>query len=386
MNVPKQPVYLDYAASTPVSDVVFRAMKPYFSTQYANPSALHTKGQNARGAIDKARADIAELLSCAPQEIIFTSGATESVNTIIHSAVMTGEKTNKRAHIITTEIEHSSTLIACAEARENGAEVDYIKPEKNGIIDPKKIQEKIRENTVLVSVMFVNNEIGTIQPIGAIGEILKNNPNIIFHTDAVQAGYHYELKPRDLNADAMTLSSHKIYGPKGAGLLYIKDKTPFRPLILGGSQEDKRRGGTENTPAIVGFATALKEAKKTREKEGARQKRLRDILIDGLLKNKNIDLNGSREQRVANNVNIEIKGIPANAFIPYLDDKKIQISGGSACDSGAPLPSHVVLAIGKNSSQAKSSARITLGAQTKEKDILYVIETINNMTEELKTA
>lgn len=370
-----KPTYLDYASTTPVSHRVLKAMQEYFSEKYGNPSSLHYYGRQAQNALDEARTDISKILNCSYKEIIFTSSATESINMIINSAIKNSNSPNP--HIITTSIEHSAVLQS---SKETKAKVSFIQPDKNGLIKPSQIEELLTDTTVLVSIAYANNEIGTIQPIKEIAEILKNH-KAIFHTDATQAAGYCNINTQELGIDAMTISSHKIYGPKGAGILFIKENYPLHPIIVGGKQESAKRAGTENIPAIVGLKEALKETEEIKEKESERQKKLRDLLTKQLLENKEITLNGSQEKRLPNNININIENIKSDIAIAYLDNKGICISSGSACTSNTPQPSYVLKEIKNKNPQ--NGIRITIGRNTKESDIHKAYSTIKEMIKDL---
>ena len=373
-------IYLDYASTTPVSNRVFKTMQPYFSEKYGNPSSLHLYGREAQNALDDARTTIADILNCDRKEITFTASATESINTIVHTSIHDGrEKNIQHPHIITTQIEHSAVLETCR--KEMNAEVDYIQPDENGFIDPAHVEKLLTKNTVLVSIGYANNEIGTIQPIQEIAEILKSHP-AIFHTDATQAAGYCEIDTKKLGVDALTASSHKIYGPKGAGLLFLSKKYNLQPLLVGGEQENSSRAGTENIPAIVGFAEALSETEKTKDSEPKRQKDLRDTLIKDLLKHPKITLNGGQESRLPNNINISIEGIKNDVALAYLDRRGIYVSSGSACSSNTPSPSYVLTAI--NNPHPRNSLRITLGRPTKKQDIEEASQAIHQMIADLQ--
>lgn len=364
------PIYLDYASTTPTSPRAFKAMQKYFSKQYGNPSSLHYYGRQAQNALDQSRTEIARILNCSYKEIIFTASATESINTIINSAI---QDPSSDPHIITTSIEHSAVLEAC---RTTKAKISFVQPDTKGLIEPNQIEGLLTKNTVLVSIGYANNEIGTIQPIKEIAKTLKNHKAIL-HTDATQAAGYCNIDTKELGVDAMTISSHKIYGPKGAGILFIKENCPLYPLIVGGKQESNRRAGTENIPAIVGLKEALKETEETKEEETKKQKMLRDLLIKQLLENKEITLNGSMENRLPNNVNISIENIKSDIALAYLDNQGICVSSGSACTSNTPQPSYVLKEI-KNKNP-ENGIRITIGRNTKETDINKTSSTIKEM-------
>lgn len=393
-------IYLDYAATTPVDKEVLKELLPYFSEKFGNPSSTHYFGQEAIAAVDAARDKIANLLNCLPtgdhpkgdgfNEIIFTGSATEANNLAIK-----GIAANlKKSHFITTNIEHESILEPFKELKKFGHEIAYIKADKNGFINISELEKNIKTNTVLISVIYANNEIGTIQPIKEIGKFIgKINikrkeaglNRIYFHADAVQALQFLECRPDWLKVDLMTFSGHKIYGPKGIGALYVRKNTPLAPIILGGGQEFGLRSGTENVPYIVGFAKAMELILKNREKTADKILKLRNKLLDNIIKdNKNSLLNGSRDSRLPNNINIRFPGINNETLLVALDQNGLAVSAGSACSSGAVVASHVLTAIGLTEKQAKESIRITLGRNTTEKEIIKSADIINKTVKKLK--
>lgn len=357
-------IYLDYAATTPVSPRVFDAMKPYFSEDFANPSSLHLSGQKARAALDKARHDVADILEASWREVFFVPSATHSINLAIRGLVSSADN----PHIITTNIEHSAVLNTCRSLEKEGVEVTHIPVDEKGLVDPEDIKKALKDNTVLVSVMYVNNEIGTTQPIKEIAGILKGH-SAYFHTDAVQAANYLDINVQELGVDMMTLSGHKIYGPKGSAILYKKEEVELQPLITGGEQERKLSAGTENMPAFIGFTEALKETEELKNAESARIKKLRDAFIKKVLKEApGVGLNGSQDKRVPNNINIYFEDLASEVLIPLFDAEGVLVSGGSACTSRTPEPSHVIAALGREE-YAKNSIRVTLGRSTTQKDI-----------------
>ena len=380
----KKPIYADYAATTPISAGVLDAMRPYLTEHYGNPSSLHYYGRKAQHAIDEARAQIATILRRDHTEIIFTATATESINTFFHSAILEAQQQGiQKPHIITTTIEHSAVLEACRYAEQHhSATVRYISPDSEGIINPQSIQDALTKNTVLVSIGYANNEIGTVQPMRTITSILKNHPTLI-HTDATQAIGYCNIQEDIVPIHAITFSAHKIYGPKGIGLLYIKKGTPIHSLIVGGKQEHSHRAGTENVAAIVGFAKALAETETIKQQEYKRQKQLQNTLITDLLKNPAITLNGSRTHRLPNNIHISIENIKNDSALPYLDDRGICVATGSACTSNTPEPSHVLIALGRTEQQAKSGIRITIGRNTTQEEVRTIAQTIHTMTRDI---
>ena len=374
--------YYDYAATTPCDPRVLKKMEPYFTLDFGNPSSIHQYGQIAKNAVDNARVDIAKILGCSPEEIYFTSGGTESDNIAILGTARANA--HKGKHIITTKIEHHAVLHPCEQLEKEGFEVTYANVDKDGIINPDEVKKVIRKDTILVSIMYANNEIGTIQPIWKIGRYCKNK-GIPFHTDACQAAGTLEMNVDKLIVDLMTLNGGKIYGPKGIGILYIRKHTNIWPITYGGEQEKRLRPGTENVPGIVGLAEALKLAQKDREKENKRLTELRDMLIKGIIKKiPKVKLNGHPEKRLPNNVNVSILDIEGEAMLLRLDMLGIAASSGSACTSGSLDPSHVILALGHGYEVAHGSIRFTLGKQTKKEDIDYVLKVLPKVVSDLR--
>jgi len=382
-------IYLDYAATTPIAPEVLRVMLPYLKEEYGNPSSIYSLGQKAQMAIDKAREEVSRFLNCSPSEIIFTGSATEANNLAIFGIVRALRKKGIKPHIITSQIEHHAVLEPCHQLEREGVEVTYLPVTKEGIVKVSDVKKAIKKNTVLVSVMYANNEIGTIQPIAEIGKLLKTihsklQTKIYFHTDAVQAANYLDCNVQKLGVDLLTLSAHKIYGPKGVGALYIKEGTPITPLIYGGGQESGVRSGTENVAAIVGLGEAIKQIA-NRKSQIVRIKQLRDKLIEGILKKiPGTRLNGSKEYRLPNNVNASISGVEGESMVIALDQEEIAASTGSACSSRSLEPSHVLLALGLSSEQAHGSLRLTLGRYTTEKEIDKVLEVLPKIVERLR--
>lgn len=370
-------IYLDYAATTPVSKRVAAAMQPYFSDEFANPSSLHIPGQRAQAALDKARTGVADILGCSWKEVIFTASATESINLALRGVIKAyrasfpqGTAQAKNPHIITTAIEHSAVLETCRDLEHEDVEVTYLPVNNEGLVSAQQVQGALRDNTVLVSVMYVNNEIGTIEPIQEIADVVHayhipdTTYQIPLHTDAVQAASYLDINVEHLGVDLLTLSGHKIYGPKGVGLLYKKESVTLAPIITGGSQERSTRAGTENVPAIVGFAEALKESEELKAGEAQRIGALRSTLVENIVQGvPKAHLNGSAIQRIANNANICFEGTLVDTLTARFDEKGLYISGGSACSSRTPEPSHVIAALGKKTC-ANSSIRFSLGRST----------------------
>lgn len=367
-------VYADNAATTKMSETAIKAMDDAIQNYWGNPSSLHSIGQSAAEALQKAREDIAEVLGCTAREIYFTSGGSEADNQAIISAARIGAKKGKK-HIISTAFEHHAVLHTLKKLEKEGFEVELLDVSKNANITPEQVKNAIRDNTCLVTVMFANNEIGSILPIAEIGAICREK-GILFHTDAVQAAGHLHINVAEQNIDMLSLSAHKFHGPKGVGVLYAKKGIPLTVLIEGGAQERGKRAGTENLPAIISMAAALKEADANLDVNAARMSRLRDKLIDGLSKIEHSALNGTRENRLPGNVNFIFEGIEGESLLLLLDDRGICASSGSACTSGSLDPSHVLLAIGRPHEIAHGSLRLSLSEWTTEEEIDYMLEQI----------
>ena len=367
-------VYADNAATTKMSETAIKAMDDAIQNYWGNPSSLHSIGQSAAEALQKAREDIAEVLGCTAREIYFTSGGSEADNQAIISAARIGAKKGKK-HIISTAFEHHAVLHTLKKLEKEGFEVELLDVSKNANITPEQVKNAIRDNTCLVTVMFANNEIGSILPIAEIGAICREK-GILFHTDAVQAAGHLHINVAEQNIDMLSLSAHKFHGPKGVGVLYAKKGIPLTVLIEGGAQERGKRAGTENLPAIISMAAALKEADANLDVNAAGMSRLRDKLIDGLSKIEHSALNGTRENRLPGNVNFIFEGIEGESLLLLLDDRGICASSGSACTSGSLDPSHVLLAIGRPHEIAHGSLRLSLSEWTTEEEIDYMLEQI----------
>ena len=370
-------IYADNAATTKMSKTAFEAMLPYITDIYGNPSSLHSAGQAAADALRKARADMADALGCEPSEIIFTSGGSEADNQAIISAAAIGEKKGKK-HIISSAFEHHAVLHTLKKLEKQGFEVTLLDVEKNGIINPDDVAKAITDSTCLVTIMFANNEIGTIQPIAEIGKICREN-GVIFHTDAVQAAGHIKIDVKEQNIDMLSLSAHKFHGPKGVGALYAKKGIRLINLIEGGAQERGKRAGTENVPAIVSMAAALTEAVQEIDENAKRVSILRDRLIAGLSKIPHSALNGDPSRRLPGNVSFCFEGIEGESLLLLLDAKGICASSGSACTSGSLDPSHVLLAIGRPHEVAHGSLRLTLSEGNTEEEIDYMIKEITEV-------
>lgn len=375
-------VYVDNAATTKVSQTAIDAMLPCFAESYGNPSSPHSIGQAAAKLLIEARQTIAELIGAEPSEIIFTSGGSEADNQAIVTAATLGAKKGKK-HIISTKFEHHAVLHTLVKLEKEGYEVTYLDVHENGIIRLDELAAAIRPDTALVTIMFANNEIGTIQPIKEIGALCKEK-GVLFHTDAVQAAGHLPINVKEQNIDLLALSAHKFHGPKGAGVLFVRRGIPITALIEGGAQERGKRAGTENVPAIVGMAAAFKEACENMEANTAKVKALREKLIDGLLGLDEVILNGDREQRLPGNVNVSIKGIEGESLLLMLDHVGIHGSSGSACTSGSLDPSHVLLAIGLIHEVAHGSLRLSLSEYNTEEEVDFILEKLPPVVERLR--
>lgn len=381
-------IYLDHSATTPVRPEVLEAMLPYFSLGFGNPSSIYTIGQEARKAVDDAREQAARILGARMSEVVFTSGGTESDNAALKGAAFALRHTG--SHIITTAIEHHAVLHTCHQLEQFGFDVTYVPVDEYGIVDPHTIVRAITDETVLVSVMMANNEIGTIQPVAEIARIVKaeaqrRKRTIVMHTDAVQAAGFLDINVRDLGVDLMSLSAHKIYGPKGVGLLYVKRGTPFEAQTAGGGQERQRRSGTENVPGIVGMCEALRLAASEREQVAANCLRLRDKLINGIFDSiDRVHLNGHPTQRLPNNVNISFEDIEGEPVLLGLDFAGVCASSGSACSSASLEPSHVLLAIRRPPELAQGSLRITLGRDNTDADVDYLLAVLPEIVGKLR--
>lgn len=375
----KRKIYLDNAATTAVDKEVLKAMMPYFSEKYGNPSSLHEFGREAREAIEKAREEIAKLINASPEEIIFTSGGTESDNLAIKGLAMTNPG---KKHIITSKIEHPAVLETCKELEKQGYKVDYISVNSDGIVNIEEFKRKITPNTLLVSIMHVNNEIGTIQQIEKIAEICREK-NVYFHTDAVQSFGKLKIDVKKMKIDLLSASGHKINAPKGIGILYVKKGIKIKPLLSGGGHEKNLRSGTENVPGIVGLGKAC-ELSSRKMKKASKIKELRDSLINNLLEIKATRLNGSREERIFNNVNVSFENVEGEALLLLLDEEGIACSTGSACSNHSLKASHVLKAIGLSDLEAHGSLRLTLDWNNTKAEIEYTIKKIKENVEKLR--
>ena len=375
-------IYLDYAATTPVDTEVIEAMLPYFRVTFGNPSSIHSFGQQARSAVEDARETVASLLGAKPVEIVFTSGGTESNNFAIKGIAWGNRK--KGNHIITSAIEHHAVMEPCHFLEREGFEVTFLPVDSHGLVEPRDVEKAITGRTVLVSIMHANNEIGTVQPIAEIGKIARER-GVYFHTDAVQTFGHMPFSVDDLNVDLLSLSAHKLYGPKGVGALYIRQGTRLEPHMHGGEQEGKRRASTHNVPGIVGLAKAVELAEKAMAEEDTRITELRNRLIRGIFDRiDRVRLNGHPEKRLANNVNISIEYCEGEAMILSLDLMGIACSTGSACSSTSVEPSHVLRAIGLSVEETRGSLRFSLGRYTEDSQIDQVLEVLPKIVKRLR--
>ncbi len=378
----KTRIYLDNAATTRTSQEVVDAMLPYFTESYGNPSSIYELGQRSKEAITKAREEIAQVIGAKTEEIYFTAGGSEADNWAIKAAYEAYK--NKGNHIITTKIEHHAVLHTCQYLEKQGAKVTYLDVDENGLIDLEQLQKAITPETILITIMFANNEIGTIEPVKEIGMIAKEH-GILFHTDAVQAFGQVPIHVDEMNIDMLSSSAHKINGPKGIGCLYIRKGVKIRSFIHGGAQERKRRAGTENVPGIVGYGVAARMAAETMEVRTKKEQELRDYFIRRVLEEVPYTrLNGDPKKRLPNNANFSFRFIEGESLLIMLDMKGIAGSSGSACTSGSLDPSHVLLAIGLPHEIAHGSLRLTLGADTTKEDLDYTLDQIKEIVAKLR--
>ena len=375
-------IYVDNGATTRMSDTAVKAMMPYMTEIYGNPSSLHSVGQRAAEALTDARERIAACLNCSPREVTFTSGGSEADNQAIVSAAKIGEKVGKK-HIISTAFEHHAVLHTLDKLKKQGFDITLLDVHENGLITAEEVEQAIRPDTALVTIMFANNEIGTIQPIAAIGEVCEKH-GVIFHTDAVQAVGHIPVDVKAQNIDMLSLSAHKFHGPKGIGVLVSRRGIPLTNLIEGGAQERKKRAGTENIPAIMGMAAALEDACAHLEENSAKLISMRDKLIAGLSEIPHSVLNGDPTNRLPGNVNFCFEGIEGESLLLLLDDKGIAASSGSACTSGSLDPSHVLLAIGRPHEIAHGSLRLSLSEENTEEEMEYIIGAVKEVVSYLR--
>ena len=375
-------IYLDNAATTKTNPKVVEAMLPYFTENYGNPSSIYSSGGTSKKAVNQARSTIADSIGAKMEEIYFTAGGSEADNWAIKTtAEAYREKGN---HIITTKIEHHAVLHTCQYLEKKGFEITYLDVDEYGVVRLEEVESAIRPNTILISIMFANNEIGTIEPIAEIGAIAKEK-GILFHTDAVQAYGHIPINVDEMNIDMLSTSGHKIYGPKGIGFLYIRGGIKIRSFIHGGAQERSRRAGTENVPGIVGFGKAVELSLENMEERSQKERQLRDYFIEKIEEEiPYCHLNGHREQRLPNNANISFSFIEGESLLIMLDMKGICASSGSACTSGSLDPSHVLLAIGLKHEEAHGSLRITLSDENTIEELDFVVEQVKGIVERLR--
>lgn len=381
-------IYLDYAASTPADPRVVAAMSPYFSEKYGNPSSIHSFGQETKAAIEKAREQVAALIGCAAEELVFTASGTEADNQALEGVAFANQK--KGNHIITTAIEHHAVLECCEFLKKRGFEITYLPVDEFGVVSSDAVSKAITDKTILVSIMHANNEIGTIEPIAEIVKAVKVRNNelgvrIYFHTDAVQTAGHLPIEVNELGVDLLSMSAHKLYGPKGVGALYIRQGTRLTSFLHGGSQERGRRASTENVSGIVGFGAAAEIARQELAVEAEKLGKLRDRLISGIITSiPGTTLNGHPSWRVPGNVNISVNSVEGEAMLLSLDLAGIAASTGSACASGSLSPSHVMLAIGRSPEMAHGSLRFSLGKQTTAAEIDTAITELKKIVERLR--
>ena len=376
-------IYADHAATTAMSEAAIEAVTRCMREEYGNPSSLYRIGQRAKETLEKAREEIAAVIGAQAREIFFTSGGSEADNQAIRSAALAGKKKGKN-HIISTAFEHHAVLHTLEQLKTEGFEVTLLDVHENGVVLPEEVEAAIRPDTCLVTVMYANNEIGTIQPIREIGAVCRAH-QVLFHTDAVQAAGPLAIDVQAENIDYLSASAHKFHGPKGTGFLYARRGVPLLPLINGGAQEKGKRAGTENLPGIVGMAAALKETVAERDTEAARLTALRDRLIAGLGEIPHSALNGDAEKRLPGNVSFCFEGIEGESLLLLLDEKGISASSGSACTSGSLDPSHVLLAIGRVHDVAHGSLRLTLGRENTPEDVEYIISAVKDVVAYLRS-
>ena len=374
--------YFDHASTTPVKEEVLKEMIPYFNLEFGNPSSLYSIGRRNRRAVEEAREKVARAINAKPNEIYFTSCGSESDNLAIKGIAF--ENKHKGNHIITSKIEHPAVLNTCKMLEQEGFKVTYLDVNKKGLIDLKILEESITDKTILISIMFANNEIGTIQPIKEIGKIAKKH-NIYFHTDAVQAMGNIKIDVNNMNINSLSMSAHKFYGPKGVGALYIREGIPFKKLQDGGHQEKDKRAGTENVPGIVGLGKAIEIANNNIDRYNKKLVYLRDYYINQVEeKIPDVKLNGDRVNRLPGNANFSFKYVDGEELLLDLDAKGIAASSGSACSSGTDAPSHVLLAIGLTAETAKGALRITMGEENTKEDIDYLVSTLTEIVRKIR--
>lgn len=375
-------IYFDNAATTKLDDEVLKEMMPYLTNMYGNASAIYELGRESRKAVEDAREKVAKVLNCEVGEVYFTSCGSESDNTAIKGIVRANKE--KGNHIITSKIEHPAVIETCEQLKKEGFEITYIGVDERGIVDLEEIKRAIKPTTILISIMFANNEIGTVEPIKEIGKIAKEH-EIVFHTDAVQAVGNVKIDVKDMNIDSLSLSGHKFYGPKGVGVLYVKKGIDFQNFINGGHQEKNKRAGTENVAGIVGIGKAIELAYQNLDEHNKKITELRDYFINQIItKIPNVKINGDIVNRLPGNANISFEGVDAEGLLLNLDLKKICASSGSACSAGSLEPSRVLLAIGLEKEIVKSSLRVTIGKYNTKKEVDYLIESLEEIVARLR--
>ena len=389
MDDSERVIYMDHAATTPVRPEVMEAMLPHFSDQFGNPSSLYALAQESRNAVDEARERVAGILGCRTSEVVFTSGGTESDNAAIKGAA--GMFSQPGRHVVTTAIEHHAVIHSCEQLERLGCEVTYISPDGDGIVDPSEVADAVRPETVLVSVMLANNEVGVIQDIATMSRLVREKAaaldiSVLFHTDAVQAAGKLPLDVNSLGVDLLSLSAHKIHGPKGAGALYVRRGTPIEPILAGGGQERQRRSGTENVPGIVGFGLAFELADYERHDFNARCERLREEIVTGIRERvPDVVVNGHPDRRLSNIAHLSFPGVEGEPVLLGLDFAGICASSGSACSSASLEPSHVLIAMGMDADLAVGSVRLSLGKDNTAADAEAVVEALPDVLERLRS-
>jgi cysteine desulfurase NifS len=379
---PVRRVYLDNNATTKVAQPVREAMQPFLDSAHGNPSSIYSAGRDAREAIEKARRQVARLIRARPRRVVFTSGGSESDNLAIKGVVF--NRWERRRHVVTTQIEHPAVLGTCRFLERIGCDVTYLPVDGDGLVSPADLRAAIREDTAIVSIMAANNEVGTVQPIEELCSIAHQR-DVLFHTDAVQAAGKIEIDVEKWDVDLLSLSAHKFHGPKGVGALYVRKGVDIEPVVHGGKQEGGLRGGTENVPSIVGLGAAAELALESVRK-GTRTARLRDALANGILELiPEARLNGHRERRLPNTLNLTLPGLRGESLVVALDQHGIALSSGSACKSGSPEPTHVLIAMGRSESEAHCSVRFSLSDETDEEDIAATLDALSNVLDELET-
>lgn len=375
-------IYLDHAATTPTRPEVVARMQPYFSELFGNPSSIYALGRKSADAVDSAHETVSRALNCRPTEVVFTGGGSEADNLAIKGIAYAQRRRGN--HIITSAVEHHAVLHTCQRLEQEGYQVTYLPVDAHGQVDPAQVEAALTDQTALVTIMYANNEVGTVQPIAEIGQICRAH-RVPFHTDAVQAGAMLDLDVAALQVDLLTLSAHKFYGPKGVGILYVRQGTRVQPQVLGGSQERNRRAGTENVPGIVGAAAALDMAREERDRENERLLALRDMLIDGMLRLPEVELTGHPTRRLPNHTSFTLAGVEGESLLLNLDLVGIAASSGSACSSGDIEPSHVLTAMGVTSQRARGALRLTLGHSITADDIGVTLQRMSEILPRLRS-